>query len=138
MSLGGVRIGLERSTAVEFENYILEVRDLKFWAKNNEKRIFLTGLKLSRKFDFWGLFSPKKSTYGPKMPFFDRNQGWQKIFKIAQKSEFLIFFDESKCVWKLRFHSWRSTKKKMEKSDEKIFRPILRKNVTKKQNSAEI
>ena len=25
-----------------------------------------------------------------------------------------------------------------EKSDEKIFRPILRKNVTKKQNSAEI
>ena len=81
MWLGGVRIDLGRATAVEFENYILEVRDLKFWAKNNEKRIFLTGLKLSRKFDFLGLFSPKKSTYGPKMPFFDRNQGWQKFSK---------------------------------------------------------
>ena len=59
------------------------------------------------------------------MTFFDPNQGWQKIFKMAQNSEFLIFFDESKCVWKLRFPSKRFAKKKTKTSEKQIFGTFL-------------
>ena len=124
-----------------FKNYVFGVFRVKLSAKNNEKRMVRCTLKLGRHGSFSGLFrlkKPQKVHFYPKMRFLGHNHRWQKIFKWSQNSEYLIFFDESECVWKLRFQTKGYTKKKVGKKRKKFARPFFLKKVTWKKNSAEI
>ena len=139
--LVGVCTHLERFAPLLFKNYVFGVFRVKLSAKNNEKRMVRCTLKLGRHGSFSGLFrlkKPQKVHFCPKMRFLGHNHRWQKIFKWSQNSEYLIFFDESECVWKLRFQTKGCTKKKVKTNRKKFFRPLFLKKVTWKKNSAEI
>ncbi len=80
---GGCTPHLEQVVPLQISNIVLDVSDLKFWAKIIENSRVPAVLKLHRKNDFSGLFTPEISGFCPKWPFFGHNQGWQKIFKMA-------------------------------------------------------
>ena len=82
MWLVGAPPHLERVFRVKISNLVLDVSDLKFWAKNIENSRAPAVLKLYRENDFLGLFTPKSSGFCPNWPFFGQNQEWQKIFKM--------------------------------------------------------
>jgi hypothetical protein len=88
VGLRGVNTNLERVPPPGLENNLFKVFPVKFPAKNNKKRIVLGILKSSRKIDFLGLFSPKRSILCLECPFLAVTRSDKKFSKWHRNASF--------------------------------------------------